>query len=100
MQPDSFESRPSLGIRGKLVLIFVVIKVLPLLLLAWLALGAAERLGGTVSVRAEEMAESMLATIRGFADLATGDAIRALDDRSREAILRRRGSFFSGRLTW
>ncbi|MCB1889243.1 MAG: HAMP domain-containing protein [Rhodocyclaceae bacterium] len=88
MQPQSSEDRRSLGIRGKLVLIFVVIKVLPLLLLAWLAWSAAERLGGTLTERAEEMAQEALETIRGFAAQASDDAIQALDDRSREALER------------
>ncbi len=88
MQSQSNGDRRSLGIRGKLVLIFVVIKVLPLLLLAWLAWSAAERLGSTVTERAGEMAREALETIRGFADQATNDAIQALDDRSREALER------------
>jgi hypothetical protein len=34
------------------------------------------------------MADSMLATIRQMGDTATGDAIKALDDRAREGIER------------
>jgi hypothetical protein len=66
----------------------VVIKVVPLLLLALLAWGMAQRLGDTVSLQAGTMAESMLATIKEVGDEATGDAINALDDRAREAIER------------
>ncbi|MBL8459848.1 MAG: two-component sensor histidine kinase, partial [Zoogloea sp.] len=76
------------GIRGKLIGIFVVIKVVPLLLLAVLAWGMAQRLGEAVSHQAETMAETMLATIKAVGDEATGDAIAALDDKSREAIER------------
>ena len=76
------------GIRGKLIAIFVVIKVLPLLLLALLAWGMAQRLGDTVSLQAGAMAESMLATIKQVGEAATGDAIKGLDDRAREAIER------------
>ncbi len=76
------------GIRGKLIAIFVVIKVLPLVLLALLAWGMAQRLGDTVSTQASAMAESMLAAIKQVGDVATGDAIKALDDRSRVAIER------------
>ncbi len=76
------------GIRGKLIRIFVVIKVVPLLLLAVLAWGMAQRLGEAVSHQAETMAETMLATIKAVGDEATGDAIAALDDKSREAIER------------
>ena len=77
-----------MGIRGKLIAIFVVIKVLPLLLLALVAWTMAQRLGDTVSRQAGAMADSMLATIRQMGDTATGDAIKALDDRAREGIER------------
>ncbi|MCB1917856.1 MAG: HAMP domain-containing protein [Rhodocyclaceae bacterium] len=77
-----------MGIRGKLLVIFVLIKVLPLLLLSWIAWSAFERLGSTVSGRAAEMADGMVETIGEFAEEATDDAISALDDRSREALER------------
>ncbi|MDD3354975.1 ATP-binding protein [Zoogloea sp.] len=76
------------GIRGKLIAIFVVIKVVPLLLLAVLAWGMAQTLGETVSRQAGVLAESMLSAIRQVGDEATGDAIKALDDRAREDIER------------
>ncbi len=76
------------GIRGKLIAIFVVIKVVPLVLLAMLAWSMAQKLGSTVSSQAGAMAESMLATIKEVGDEATGDAIKALDDRAREDIER------------
>jgi len=77
-----------MGIRGKLITIFVVIKVLPLLLLALLAWSMAQRLGDTVSRQASGMADTMLASIREVGDVATGDAIKALDDSARAAIER------------
>ncbi|MEC5396853.1 sensor histidine kinase [Uliginosibacterium sp. H1] len=76
------------GIRGKLILIFVVIKVVPLLLLAWVAWSAAQGLSVSISGRATTMAEGMLGSIRQVGEQVTGDAIAALDDRSREAIER------------
>lgn len=74
------------GIRGKLIAIFVLIKVIPLLLLAWFAWHAASRLGEDVSQRAGGMAEAMLSTINSVGKTVTEDSIRALDLRSREAI--------------
>ena len=74
------------GIRGKLIAIFVLIKVLPLLLLAWFAWHSAQNLGERVARDATEMADDMLSTIRQVGDSVTHDAIRALDLRSREAI--------------
>lgn len=74
------------GIRGKLIAIFVLIKVIPLLLLAWFAWHAASRLGDDVSNQAGSMADAMLETIKGVGKTVTDDSIRALDLRSREAI--------------
>lgn len=77
-----------MGLRAKLVLIFVFIKVVPLVLLAWLAWSAALHLGETLRTRAAGMADNMVGTIRQVGDKVTSDAIAALDDRSREAIER------------
>ncbi len=74
------------GIRGKLIAIFVLIKVVPLLLLAWFAWHAASQLGGDVSEKAGSMADAMLDTIKSIGQTVTDDSIRALDLRSREAI--------------
>ena len=74
------------GIRGKLIGIFVLIKVIPLILLAGFAWHAASQLGGDVSEKAGGMADAMLTTIRSMGSTVTDDSIRALDLRSREAI--------------
>ena len=74
------------GIRGKLIAIFVLIKVVPLLLLAWFAWHAASQLGGDVSQKAGGMADAMIDTIKSIGQTVTDDSIRALDLRSREAI--------------
>lgn len=74
------------GIRGKLIAIFVLIKVVPLVLLAWFAWYAISQLGEEVSVKAGRMADSMLTTTKSIGKTVTDDSIRALDLRSREAI--------------
>ena len=74
------------GIRGKLIGIFVLIKVIPLLLLAWFAWHAIQQLGENVSDKAGGMADAMLTSIKSVAQTVTDDSIRALDIRSREAI--------------
>ncbi len=78
----------SLGLRAKLVLIFVAIKVIPLIMLAWLAWSAADRLAQALGGRATHMADDMAVAVHEVGNKATGDAIHALDDRSREAIER------------
>lgn len=74
------------GIRGKLIAIFVLIKVVPLLLLAWFAWASAQQLGIDVATRAGTMVDSMLATLSSVGKTVTDDSIKALDERSREAI--------------
>lgn len=74
------------GIRGKLIAIFVLIKVLPLVLLAWFAWNAARSLGEDVSNQAGAMADATLETLGSVGKTVTDDSIRALDLRSREAI--------------
>ncbi|MFZ2269154.1 MAG: ATP-binding protein [Azonexus sp.] len=74
------------GIRGKLIALFVLIKVVPLLLLAWFAWHAAQQLGEDVSLKAGGMADAMLESIKTVGTTVTNDSIRALDLRSREAI--------------
>ncbi len=74
------------GIRGKLIAIFVLIKVVPLLLLAWFAWHTAQGLGDAVSQKAAGMADASLHTIQEIGKTVTEDSIKALDERSREAI--------------
>jgi signal transduction histidine kinase len=81
--PLAFER---MGIRAKLIFIFVAIKVVPLVLIAWYAWAAMHGLGEGVSVRAIEMADSMRVTQQQTGKTANDDAVRALDERSREAI--------------
>ncbi len=74
------------GIRSKLIAIFVLIKVVPLILLAWFAWHASSQLGEDVSNEAAGMADTMLGTIQSMGKTMVDDSIRALDLRSREAI--------------
>lgn len=75
-----------MGIRNKLIAIFVAIKVVPLVMLAWYAWHAAQGLGDSVSYRAVQMADAMRITQQQTGKTANEDAVRALDERSREAI--------------
>ena len=81
--PQFFER---MGIRTKLIAIFVAIKVVPLVLLAWFAWQAAQDLGDGVSTRAAQMADAMHVSQQQTGKTANDDAVRALDERSREAI--------------
>ena len=77
-----------LGIRGKLVIIFILIKVIPLVLLAWIAWKDVDFLGKDVSKQTTEMTKDMQNVVTAVGDNVIKDSISALDSRSREAIER------------
>ncbi len=74
------------GIRDKLIGIFVLIKVIPLIVLAWFAWNEITVLFDTLKSHVNEMSIASTQTTRQVAGLASSNSIRALDVRSREAI--------------
>jgi signal transduction histidine kinase len=74
------------GIRAKLIGIFVLIKMIPLVLIAWYAWHASQQLGADISSKVGNMADAMLSSIKAVGQTVTEDSIAALDERSREAI--------------
>ncbi len=77
-----------LGIRCKLIVIFIFIKVLPLVALAWLAWHAVTSLGGALQSKVADLTHETQSTISQVSDLAVESSIRALDLKSRENIER------------
>ncbi len=80
--------RLGLGMRAKLITIFVLIKVLPLLLLAFLACWHAWQLGEELSERSREQTAKAVAALIKTGNIATQDAVEALDARATEDIER------------
>ncbi len=78
----------SLGIRTKLIVIFILIKVLPLLALAWFAWHQISGLVEKMQFSFEATTEESQQMGEKVVQLATKDSIRALDEKSREAIER------------
>ena len=76
------------GIRAKLIGIFVLIKVVPLLALAWFAAQAISHLGNTVIERTAAMVADTRQVVSLVGNRSTENSIAALDLRSREAIER------------
>ena len=74
------------GIRGKLIVIFVLIKVIPLILLAWLAMFEIGGLGDKVAQRSTEILVDTQRLVGQVSDLASENSIAALDLKSRESI--------------
>lgn len=82
------EGKSGWGVRTKLILLFVIIKVIPLLLLALLAWAGIRQLGSTISERSEEMSLDVRATVGQLSEVMVQESVRALDLKSREAIER------------
>jgi len=78
----------SCSIRTKLIAIFVLIKVLPLVALAWFSWNVILDLADTLKKQTEQVAQETNTLVGGIAEMATSNSIEALDDRSREAIER------------
>ncbi|BBO85719.1 hypothetical protein DSCO28_62850 [Desulfosarcina ovata subsp. sediminis] len=76
------------GIRSKLIAIFILIKVLPLIALAWFAWEEISKLTEAIEKKTVQMAERTHDVVKGVTDLSTENSIQALDEKSRETIER------------
>ncbi|MBL8484367.1 MAG: HAMP domain-containing protein [Rhodocyclaceae bacterium] len=85
---DRLPHLSGLGIRAKLILLFVLIKVVPLVLLALLAWEGIGALGKNLSSRANEMAADARDTLKALGGVVIKESERALDLKAREAIER------------
>ncbi len=78
----------TLGMRGKLVLLFVLIKVFPLILIAWVAWNQSSKLAEVLGLQYESLAELSRESLSETGTLAINDAVNALDERARNEIER------------
>ena len=85
---DQWLNRAGFGMRGKLILLFVVIKVAPLILLALLAWRQAWELGEDLRERTSELADRAISALAETGTIAVNDAVKALDNSGRENIER------------
>ncbi len=76
------------GIRNKLISIFVFIKVVPLIVLAWFSWNEISKLVDKVQLHYRAVIEESRAVTEEVVDLSTENSIRALDLKSRETIER------------
>lgn len=76
------------GIRSKLIALFVVIKVVPLILLAYLAWQGVEQLGLSLSQETDQLAQEVTTTVNDMSVRFAKESVRALDDRAREELER------------
>ncbi len=76
------------SIRDKLIVIFILIKVIPLIVLALFVWQEIYSLSGELESRVNDMAENGKSTTQQVADLSINSSIQALDTKSRQAIER------------
>ncbi|MDX9786884.1 MAG: response regulator [Desulfobacterales bacterium] len=81
-------ARYSPGIREKLVGIFILIKVIPLVMLAWFAWTAVENLARSLETQIARMVSDSHDVVNQVGTLSSENSIQALDEKSREAIER------------
>lgn len=86
--PPAIPTQSLLGIRGKLLIIFVLIKVIPLLLLAFFLWYQLENVSSSIRKQINGITQEMEVTISEVGEQAIDDAVMALDDRARESIER------------
>ncbi|MDR1508227.1 MAG: response regulator [Synergistaceae bacterium] len=76
------------GMRAKLIIIFVIIKVIPLLLLALIAWRQSWLLGRELGIRTEELTAKANKSLSSMGDIAVNHSVAALNDRATEDIER------------
>ena len=77
-----------MSIRGKLIALFVVIKVLPLIALGWVAWIETQNLGRTLADRSSSLTTTANKTVTQVGKDAIADSVTALDERARNDIER------------
>ena len=76
------------GIRTKLIALFVLIKVVPLVLLALLAWEGVSHLGSSLVEETDDIAVEVKDTVAEMGRTFTKESVKALDDRAREELER------------
>ncbi len=78
----------NLSLRIRLILVFIVIKVLPLLLLGWMAWSQTYQTAQDLARQTEHLVGMADETLQHVGETATADAVAALNARAREEIER------------
>jgi PAS domain S-box-containing protein len=76
------------GMRAKLIIIFLIIKVIPLLILAVLAWRQSRSLGAELGVRTAELTVKANEALGTMSGIAVGDGVNALNERATNDIER------------
>jgi len=77
-----------LSVRVRLILLFIAIKVVPLILLVWVAWNQTRETANHIGVQFDELVDIANESIHKVGDMAVNDAVNALDARARDEIER------------
>jgi PAS domain S-box-containing protein len=83
-----FLTKLGLGMRAKLIIIFVIIKVIPLIILTITAWGQSRHLGIELNRRTQELKEKANIALTELGDVAMEDSVTALNNSAIEQIER------------
>ncbi|MDR0623645.1 MAG: response regulator [Treponema sp.] len=81
-------TRLGLGMRAKLIIIFVIIKVIPLVVLAIMAWNQAQQMGGELNRRTQELTAKSNEALTKTGAIAVDDSVRALNNFATDDIER------------
>lgn len=84
----SFLSKMGFGMRAKLIIIFLLIKVIPLVLLTYIAWRQFGLLGSELGMRTQELAAKMNDSLTRTGKIAVDDSVEAMNARATEDIER------------
>ncbi len=76
----------SYGIKAKLIVIFIVIKIIPVVLLSWIAWSQVVKLGDVVTKQSTDIIATTRSKVGEIGKVAVEDSVRALNLRAREDI--------------
>lgn len=83
---DDYIYKSSYGIKAKLIAIFIVIKILPIILLSWIAWSQIVNLATGLEVQSSDIIASTRGKVGEIGRIAADDSVKALDMRARETI--------------
>ncbi|MDR1020256.1 MAG: response regulator [Synergistaceae bacterium] len=85
---ENLMNRLGWGMRAKLIVIFLFIKVIPIVLLTYIAWRQFDALGSDLALRMQDIASSMNEALSETGEISVNNSVAALNDRATEDIER------------
>ncbi len=83
---ENFIRNSSYGIKAKLIFIFILIKIIPVILLSWVAWNQIIKLGEGIERQSPEIIAITRNKVGEIGQIAVQDSVQALDMKAREEI--------------